>query len=57
MDKVFSRLKGQKLQVVVDEAHCLGNQAEKPIQDTPPVTQNKHIAMMTAVDLPCRAIS
>ncbi len=47
----LSGFKGQKLQVAADEAHCLGNQAEKPIKDTPPVTQNKHIAMLPAVDL------
>jgi hypothetical protein len=40
MYKVFSRFKGQKLQVEADVAHCRGNQAEKPTKGMPPVTQN-----------------
>jgi len=57
MYKVFSRFKGQKLQVEADVAHCRGNQAEKPTKGMPPVTQNKHIAMLPAVGLLCHAIS
>ncbi len=57
MYKVFSRFKGRKLQVEAGVARCLGNQAETPTKDMPPVTQNKHVAMLPAADLQCHAIS
>lgn len=57
MYKVLSRFKGQTLQVEADVAHCLENQAETPTKDMPPVTQNKHVAMLPVVNLPCHAIS